>query len=178
MHVKDSERLSYALLGTDDADLLYELDQDVEVMRYINGGKMTTMEEVHQVFLPRMAQYTDADKGWGLWKTTVKEGGDFIGWILVRPLDFFAGQPEWDNLELGWRFKRSSWGKGYGTEAAQQIMQSLAAQQKITKFSALALPNNLGSINIMKKLGMTYLKTELHEDPLGDEVVDYYELLI
>lgn len=176
MKVIDSERLSFALMGPEDAQLLFELDQDVEVMRYINGGKMTTMQDVHDVFIPRMAKYTDANKGWGLWKVCLRSSHEFIGWVLVRPMDFFSENPQWDNLELGWRFKRSSWGKGYATEAAEQIKSALINSQDIKKLSAIAMPDNKASINIMKKLGMQYLKTDLYKDPLGDEVVVYYEL--
>jgi RimJ/RimL family protein N-acetyltransferase len=151
------------------------LDQDVEVMRYINGGKMTSMQEVHEVFLPRMAKYTNAEKGWGLWRVNITTSNTFIGWILVRPMDYFSAQPQWDNWELGWRFKRAAWGFGYGTEAAQHIMSVLASSQDLQKFSAIVLPGNQASINIMLKLGMHYVKTELHKDPLGDLVVAYYE---
>lgn len=176
MQINDSERLSYALMGADDVDLLFELDQDVEVMRYINGGKITTMQEVHEVFLPRMAKYTNAEKGWGLWKVHITATGTFIGWVLVRPMDFFNQQPQWDNWELGWRFKRMAWGFGYGTEAAQHIMSALKTNTAVKKFSAIVVPENHASINIMRKLGMRYIKTDLHQDPLGDMQVAYYEI--
>ncbi len=176
MDVKNSERLSYALMGAADAGLLFELDQDIEVMRYINGGKKTSMQDVNDVFLPRMAKYTNAEKGWGLWKVTITDTDVFIGWILVRPMDFFNDQPQWDNWELGWRFNRAAWGHGYGTEAAKHIMSKLARSQDIQKFSAIAMPGNQASINIMRKLGMKYLKTELNKDPLGDIEAVYYEL--
>ncbi len=178
MQINDSERLSYALMGADDAQLLFELDQDVEVMRHINGGKMTTMQEVHEVFLPRMAKYTNSEQGWGLWKVHITATNTYIGWILVRPMDFFSDQPQWDNWELGWRFKRNSWGVGYGTEAAQHIMSVLAANTSVRKFSAIVLPENQASINIMRKLGMRYIKTDLHKDPLGDMQVAYYEVSV
>ena len=176
MEVPNSERLSYALMGAEDAELLFELDQDTEVMRYINGGKMTTMKDIYEVFLPRMAKYTDAEKGWGLWKVTVTETDAFIGWVLVRPMDFFSDQPQWDNWELGWRFKRIAWGHGYGTEAARHIMAGIAAHQQLRKFSAIAQPDNQASINIMLKLGMHYVTTKLHQDPLGDLEVVFYEV--
>ncbi len=176
MQVDDSERLSFSQMGDSDADLLFELDQDVEVMRHINGGKITSMQEIHEVFLPRLSKYKNLEKGWGLWKITLTKTCQFIGWILVRPMCFFSDQPQWDNWELGWRFKRSAWGNGYGTEAAQHVMNTLAEKQDVRKFSAIAVPGNQASINIMKKLGMKYLKTELHEDPLGDMEAVYYEL--
>jgi RimJ/RimL family protein N-acetyltransferase len=178
MEIAPSERLSFALMGSADAQLLYELDQDVEVMRYINGGHLTTMEEVYDIFLPRMSKYTNENKGWGLWKVLLRENESFIGWVLVRPMDFFNDNTEWDNLELGWRFKQSAWGKGYATEAATQIKQALINTQSIKKLSAIAMPDNKASIAIMKKLGMHYVKTAIHHDPLGDEEVVYYEMLV
>jgi RimJ/RimL family protein N-acetyltransferase len=176
MEVKDSMRLSFALMDENDAELLFKLDQDPNVMRYINGGHMTTMEEVNEVFIPRMQSYTSPDKGWGLWKVLVKETNAFIGWILVRPMDFFNDKPAWDDLELGWRFMKSAWGKGYGTEAAQQVVEALIELGGISKLSALAMEENSGSINIMKKLGMEYIKTDVCKDPLGDLQVVYYSM--
>lgn len=176
MKIKNSERLCYELMGPNDAELLFQLDQDVEVMRFINGGKMTSREDVDKVFLPRMLSYTNLEKGWGLWKVTVVKTNQYIGWILVRPLDFFGDHPQWDNLELGWRFMQKSWGHGYATEAAQHTMQSLNKKGVAKHFSAIVLPDNLASIGIMKKLGMKYIKTYLNKDPLGDIEVAYYEI--
>ncbi len=176
MKVANSNRLSYALMGPADAELLYQLDQDEAVMQYINGGKKTSRQDILDVFLPRMAQYTDATQGWGLWKVTVTASNQFIGWILVRPMDYFSAQPQYDNLELGWRFMRNSWGQGYATEAAKQIKNSLAEQVGIKRFAAIAMPGNAASIAIMKKLGMRYIKTDIYRDPLGDDEVVFYQL--
>lgn len=176
MKIKNSERLSFALMSAADAELLFQLDQDVEVMRYINGGKLTTRQDVQNVFLPRMAKYANSEKGWGLWKVSVVDTNEYIGWILVRPMDFFNEQPQWDNWELGWRFMRKSWGHGFATEAAAHIMNALTVTQAVSKFSAIAVAENHASINIMKKLGMSYLKTGLHKDPLGDMEVVFYQV--
>jgi RimJ/RimL family protein N-acetyltransferase len=91
-------------------------------------------------------------------------------------MDFFNESPQWDNLELGWRFKQSAWGKGYGTEAAKAIIAALQQQKGYRRFAAIALQGNDASCNIMKKLGMKYVKTDLHKDPLGDMEVLYYQL--
>ncbi|TQV89595.1 GNAT family N-acetyltransferase [Aliikangiella coralliicola] len=176
MKIDDSARLSYQQMSADDADLLFQLDQDPEVMKHINGGKMTTMEEVHEIYIPRLESYKNEAKGWGLWKVSVKDTGEFIGWVLVRPMAFFSDSPEFDNLELGWRFLRSSWGKGYGTEAANTVKEALIANGGIKKLSAVAYEENKASIKIMLKIGMKYLKTDIHKDPLGDHEAVYYEL--
>ncbi|MDN3637650.1 GNAT family N-acetyltransferase [Simiduia curdlanivorans] len=170
-----SARLSYSLMDADDAELLFELDQDPEVMKYINGGKPNSRETINRVMVPRMQSYRNPEKGWGLWKVCVTETDQFIGWVLVRPKGFFTDEPEWDNLELGWRFLRASWGKGYCTEAALQLANALSEQPSVKVLSALALPDNAGSISVMKKLGMIYVKTDLHRDPLGDQQVVFYQ---
>ncbi|WP_299004293.1 GNAT family N-acetyltransferase [uncultured Shewanella sp.] len=178
MYVTQSTRLSYRLMEDSDAEFLYQLDQDPEVMRYINGGNKTSREDIHNIILPRMHCYKNSDKGWGKWKVTVIETQQDIGWIIVRPMDFFSTtvEPQWNNLELGWRFFQSSWGKGYASEAAKHLMSALLTQTPDLTFSAIANEVNDASINIMKKLGMRYVKTYLHSDPLGDCDVVLYQI--
>jgi len=178
MNVSNSARLSYSLMTRDDADIIFKIDQDPEVMRYINGGKITTREEVRNVYIPRMESYTNAKNGWGLWKIAKLENDEVIGFVLVRPMAFFTDSPEYKNLELGWRFTQESWGQGYATEAANNIKQALLAKGGIVKFTAFAMEDNQASIHIMEKLGMIYLKTDLHKDPLGDNEVVFYQLLV
>ncbi|MFT6529505.1 MAG: RimJ/RimL family protein N-acetyltransferase [Psychrosphaera sp.] len=175
MDINPSERLSYKLMTEQDAPLLFELDQDVKVMRYINGGKKSTMDDIKHRFIPRLNSFSDHQQGWGLWQVNVTQTNQFIGWILVRPMSFFSDSPELDNLELGWRFKKDSWGQGYATEAAVTVKQALINSGYDGKFSAIADPDNVGSINIMKKIGMQFIEKTLHKDPLGVSIVVYYQ---
>ncbi len=93
-------------------------------------------------------------------------------------MDFFNENTQWNNLELGWRFFKKNWGCGYATEAAKAIMNTLKKSPKVYRFSAIAMEENLASIHIMKKLGMKFIKKDLHKDPLGDLEVVYYEYVI
>lgn len=176
MKIPNSERLKFELMNEQDAHLFFELDQNPEVMRYINGCKITPMEDVLDIYIPRMNSYKNDKLGWGQWKVTIKGTNEFIGWILVRPVDFFSDNPQLDNLEMGWRFKQTTWGKGYATEAAQSIAFAVSQTKQVSKISAIALEGNLASIKIMTKLGMKYIKTYLHKDPLGDIEAVYYEI--
>jgi RimJ/RimL family protein N-acetyltransferase len=172
----NSSRLSYSFITEKDSDDLFDLDQDPAVMKYLNGGRPSTLEEVLNVFLPRLAKYADHEKGWGQWKVSITDSNEFIGWILVRPMNFFNDEhpTERHNLEIGWRFKQCSWGKGYATEAAQALIEQIKCDGRYSHISAIAVEENTSSVNIMKKLGMTFIEQFIHRDPLGDVTAVYY----
>ena len=178
MIIHNSDRLSFQLMDESNAQDLFELDQDPEVMKYINGGIPSSKQDIENILLPRMASYTNQEKGWGLWKVNVLHSKAYIGWVLIRPMDFFSDIPQFDNLELGWRFKQESWGKGYATEAAKHVMDALIKNKSASQYSAIAEKENIASIAIMKKLGMQFIKHDLHKDPLGDVHVDFYSLQV
>ncbi|QBG35790.1 GNAT family N-acetyltransferase [Litorilituus sediminis] len=181
MHVADSERLSFRLFDQNDGKLLWQLDQDPEVMKYVSGGKINTMDDINTIFLPRMAKYTNPEQGWGIWQVSDKSTQEYLGWILVRPMEFFNEDAaikaaHEKDIELGWRFFQKTWGKGYASEAAMAIKDALIAQTNIDYLSAIAVEENLGSINIMKKLGMKFIKKALHQDPLGETELVFYQM--
>jgi len=162
----------------EDAQLLWELDQDPEVMHFINGGKANSMETIKDVFLPRMQAYTDVNKGWGIWQVSDKASQEYLGWVLVRPMDFFTDKPNFSDLELGWRFFKKTWGKGYATEAAIAIKDAVASQTDIQYVSALAIEENIGSVGVMKKMGMCFIRKYTHKDPIGDFIAVHYQMLV
>jgi len=164
MIISDSKRLSYHFINKSDSEFLYLLDNNPEVMRYLNGGIPTSRQDIEKVFIPRLYAYRNEDKGWGLWKVTIIDSQEDIGWILVRPMDFFSDTPDFNNIELGWRFLQSSWGKGYATEAAIHIKDALSALPENEFFSATALVKNTGSIQVMKNISMEYVKTYTYSD--------------
>ncbi|ALT00002.1 GNAT family N-acetyltransferase [Lacimicrobium alkaliphilum] len=179
MQIQPSERLYYRLMNEHDGDLLFELDQDPAVMQYITYGKTTSRDEIKNTFIPRMLSYRNPQKGWGLWQVNIKQDDRFIGWILVRPMHFFNDNRDDQDIELGWRFKQAAWGKGYATEAARHIADAIVGHDaNIHSISAIAMEDNHGSINIMRKLGMQFIKHDLHKDPLGDMEVVYYRKML
>jgi len=176
MHINNSERLKFRLMDSNDAQALWELDQDPEVMKYLNGGTPTSMELVNSTFIPRMEKYRDSDKGWGIWQVSDKVTDEYLGWVLIRPMSFFTDSPNFSDLELGWRFFQSTWGKGYATEAAIAIKDAVVANSDVTHVSALAVADNLASVGVMKKVGMSFVRAYLHKDPIGDFDAVHYQM--
>jgi RimJ/RimL family protein N-acetyltransferase len=166
--IPDSARLRYRLMNVQDArdkELLWELDQDPEVMHFLNHGQPTTWEELENFMVPRVAAFTVPAEGLGIWEAADKHSGEYLGWIIARYYRFDKPERETDNLELGWRFKRACWGKGIATEAAHAIMTVLARNPATRAFSALADPANLASIGVMKNIGMRLIDERTHIVP-------------
>lgn len=174
--IPDSERLSYRLMSRENADQLFELDQDPEVMHFLNDGNPTPREEIDEYFVPRIEAFTDATTGCGLWAVDDRESGEYLGWILVRPYGFETSYHELDNIELGWRLKRQCWGQGIATEAAQAIIDVLRHQSDVLRFCAIADTENIASTRVMEKLGMVYIDKRVHHTPKRDLPVDYFEM--
>lgn len=82
----------------------------------------------------------------------------------------FAGQ-----TEIGWRFRKQFWGKGYATEAAKALLNYAFLSLRHQVIYAYTTHNNIESINVMKKLGMVYqyefLLDVLTDTPLNPCVV-------
>ena len=177
IEIPHSERLRYRLMNESDADNLFELDQDPEVMRFLNNSKPTPREDIEKYFIPRMMAFTDPTKGTGLWAMELIDTGEFVGWILVRPYNFSNENCEWDNLELGWRTHRSHWNKGLTTEAARAILEVVREEcPEFMKFCAIVDAENLASTAVAKKLGMTFKKYTQHVTPKGTFDVEYYDI--
>lgn len=174
--IPPTPRLAFRLMGSADAPLLFELDQDPEVMRYLNDGKPSTWEEIQQQFVPRMMDFTDPAAGFGLWEVRRREDDAYLGWILARQYGIGTSYHEPDNVELGWRLKRHCWGQGIATEAAAAIISVLRQQPGTRVFCAIADPANLGSTTVMRKLGMRYVDDRVHRTPWRDFDVAYYEM--
>ncbi|MEO8273700.1 MAG: GNAT family N-acetyltransferase [Chloroflexota bacterium] len=92
-------------------------------------------------------------RGFGLWAVERTTDGAFLGFVGLTDPGFEASfMPA---IEIGWRFARDGWGKGYATEAARAALvfgfESLA-RTEIVSFTA---PANTRSIAVMERLGMT-----------------------
>lgn len=110
----ETERLLLREFTEDDIDILVELDSYPDVMRFINGGRPTPRDEIENDVLPTFLDYYKRFAGSGFWAAVEKSTGRFVGWFHFRPAE--GAQP--NEVELGYRLRRSAWGKGYATEGS------------------------------------------------------------
>jgi RimJ/RimL family protein N-acetyltransferase len=151
----ETERLILRRFTMDDVDNLVALDGDPEVMRYITGGPPTPRETLEHDHLPYYLTCYERYEGYGFWAAIEKATGEFLGWFHFRPAD---GAPE-DEPELGYRLRRSAWGKGYGTEGSRALIRKGFTELGVRRVVAFAYQENVASTRVMENAGMKLVRT-------------------
>jgi len=147
----ETPRLYLRRFTPDDAPLLYELDSDPEVMRYISKGQPTPLEAIESKVLPRWLAYYEQGDHVGYWATHEQASGAFIGWFHFRPN---RDLPE--DMELGYRLMRSMWGQGYATEGSRAIIEKAFTEWVVAHVIATTLQTNTASQRVMQKCGLRF----------------------
>jgi RimJ/RimL family protein N-acetyltransferase len=143
----ETTRLRLRLFTHDDLQVMYILGTDPDIIKYADTPAKD-MEEVRQ----RLEQGPLADYkkyGYGRFAVELKEIGEVIGFCGIKYL------PEIDLPEVGFRYMKEYWGRGIGTEAAEACVGFARDDLKIKKLIALIIPENIASIRVAEKLGMT-----------------------
>lgn len=146
----ETDRLLLRRLTDADADDLYDLDNDPEVMRFLNGGTFTPREIIVETLLPRFLAASERSARFGYWAAIEKATGAFLGWFSLRP----HGECDPNEIELGYRLRRAAWGKGYGTEGARAVIEMGFAALGVGRVVATTYEDNFGSRRVMEKAGM------------------------
>lgn len=175
-----TDRLLLRRLTTEHLDDLVELDSDPEVMRYISNGEPNSRERYMSDLLPRMTAWDDQPYGFmAAYEREPATNGDpsgrapaasetFVGWFHLRP----TVTPGETILELGYRLRRTAWGRGLATEGGRALIRYAFDELDQPAVDACADPRNAASIHVMEKCGMWRAGTFIHPRvPL--EVVRY-----
>ena len=126
------------------------INSDEQVMEYF---LKKLDEEETRVFYRRIADEF-ADCGWGLYAVEDKADRSFIGYVgfhrIGFEVDFAPG------IEIGWRLRKESWGKGLATEAAAACLEygrDVLGLKEVYSFTSLL---NKRSERVMQKIGMSF----------------------
>ena len=152
MKILEIGRLILRYLVPEDLDGLFALYSDPEVRRYFPKGTLTYAETKEELgwFLHGHPQHPEL----GLWATILKETGQFIGRCGLLPWTI-DGRAE---VEVAYMLAKEYWGQGLGTEAARAILGYGFEQLRLSRLICLIDRDNLASIRVATKIGMTFEK--------------------
>ncbi|MBT2369845.1 GNAT family N-acetyltransferase [Streptomyces sp. ISL-10] len=155
MHVfLTTERLGLRSFTDADTDDLFALDNDPDVMRFINGGRPTSREAIREQTLPRLLRDCPCLRTRSYWAAEEKATGTFLGWFEFRPLDDHSPAV----VELGYRLNKAAWGKGFATEGSRALISKGFTDLAVERVTANTMTVNAGSRRVMEKAGLSFLR--------------------
>jgi len=151
----------------EDAEGMFVMDSDADVHRYVGGRPVQTIEQTREVIDIIRAQYDS--NGIGRWAVIEKTTGNFVGWsglkLITEPINDHVNY-----YDLGYRFAKSAWGKGYATETAHATVQYAWDVMKLNELNAITNIDNAASRKVLEKMGMQENGTFLYD---GEEHIWY-----
>ncbi len=149
-----TERLTLRKIVAADAENLFQLDNDPEVMRYINGGTETSREVIEGKLLPVFMCYDNPRPGLGIWAIERRAVGDFLGWVSLREVAAIEGV-----AELGYRLSKVSWGQGFAQEAVCALLDIAFCDLRLERVLGTTYEANQASRRLMERIGMRFIRT-------------------
>ena len=101
--------------------------------------------------------------GFGVWAVDELSTGAFIGFTGLLHQTFEAAFTP--AFEIGYRFARQAWGKGYATEAAQEAVRFGFEQAGLREIVSMTAVGNVRSRAVMHRLGMTHRRDDDFNHP-------------
>lgn len=154
----ESSRLKLRELTVADASHFYDLNNDPEVIKYTGDPPFENVEAAWN-FLKNYDQY--ALYGYGRWAVESKETGEFLGWCGLK---YVLSLGETD---IGFRFFRRYWGRGYATEAVRACIKYGFEKLSLTKIAGRAMTANKASIRVLEKAGLRFAGHRVFEEHPG-----------
>jgi len=151
----ETERLILREILPEDAEAMFEMDSDPDVHLYLGNEPVKDIEQINNVIQFIRKQYID--NGIGRWAVVLKESNEFIGWCGLKYFTEIINN-HIHIYDLGYRFGKKYWGKGYATEAAKACMEYGFNNMKLKEIYAMTDSRNANSNNVLKKLGFTFVE--------------------
>ena len=149
----ETKRLYLKRMEWEDFAAICILRADPLVMRFIgygNGpGKVQSTKEVRQFF--NLALPYQEKHGLGFSTVIEKTTGTIIGQAGLFHVGFDDNQPE---IELAYRLRPESWGKGYATELSEALLAWGFRQLPAERIVAFVHSENAASRRVLEKVGM------------------------
>lgn len=146
--ISETDRLLIRNWTEEDVAPYAKIIGDPEVMKYIGTGEARPYSEA----IKAVEKYSGKieQQGWARFALELKESDELIGFC---GFDHYNGE-----LDFGWRLAKKHWGKGYATEAAKEVLRLGVEQFQFPRIVSISFKDNIGSINVIEKLGLKFEK--------------------
>ncbi|WP_417897398.1 GNAT family N-acetyltransferase [Bacillus haimaensis] len=161
-----TERLEIRRLEQSDFQAFHEMQGNINVMRYIIGrAKMEeeNMQEFNRIIKSYEQENTDLLV---MAVTEVKDKARLLGTCALVKNDYGKN-------EIGYRILERFWGRGYGHEVLEGLIEFALAEKGIKEVVAIADVENIPSIKILEKSSMEFIEEMKEEE--SNNIVKVYK---
>ena len=150
MHIVfETPRLTLRRITEEDAPLILQLNSDPDIVKYVHEPTLESEEQAINIIVNIIIpQYLN---NLGRWAIHTKNNNEFIGWCGIKY------KPEMDETDLGFRLKKTAWGKGYATESAQHTLEYAFNTLNLRLITGRAHIENIASQKVLEKIGMIFI---------------------
>lgn len=148
--VIETDRCFLREMTMEDLDALYQLYEEPEITRYMEGlyEDREKEEEYTRAYINNMYRFY----GYGMWLVIEKETGKIIGRAGLNNVDIH-GEPA---LEMGYMVGKPYQNQGYATEVCEGILQFAAEATEFKMINCLIQKENVKSVHLIEKLDFTW----------------------
>lgn len=164
----ETERLLMRPLQSDDDLGMFELDSDPEVHRYLGNNPVKDIQKIREVITFVNKQYSE--NGIGRFAVIEKSTDSFMGWCGLKWIDEELNSHQ-NFYDLGYRFIRKYWGKGYASESCKPWLDYAKEILHASELFASVNEGNKASCRVLEKNGFVHTGDYLSES----EMVHWFE---
>lgn len=149
----ETQRLILRPFRPTDAEAMFKVWGDPEVMRYIPRGAYDSVEEIRPR-LDRLARFHET-KGLSLWAVCLREPSEESMWDT--PIGSAGLTPvAWTGpeVEVAYHLAKEYWGHGFASEAAAACLGYGFTEMDLPRIIGLTYKENLASQRVLEKIGM------------------------
>lgn len=147
----ETDRLLMRNITDSDLHGMFAMDSDPDVHAFLGNKPIGALEEAQKMIDSIKNQYIQ--NGIGRWAVVEKESGEFIGWSGFRLITETVNNRT-QYYDLGYRFLRKYWGKGYASETAIASLNHGFTQLEFDEIVGIADVGHTASNVILKKIGL------------------------
>ncbi len=147
--ILETNRLYLREFIASDGFHFYHLNNDEDVIKYTGNKAFKSLEEA-MIFIKNYSDYKR--NGYGRWAVCLKDTNEFLGWCGLK---FEEDKAE---IDLGYRFYKKYWGKGFATESAKACVNYGFSKLNMNEIVGRATIENKTSIEVLKKCNFKFEK--------------------
>jgi len=133
----------------DDAAFLLQLLNEPSFLENIGDRGVRSLDDA-RAYVAKGPAASYAQHGFGLFHVSLKDTREPMGLCGLLKRDWL------EHVDIGFAYLPQYFGKGYGFEAARAVVDWGRREKGIQRVCGITKLDNVGSIRVLEKLGMTF----------------------